>query len=194
MASRVVQQFVQSRLILVLPACGGEVMARSGNRVVPFAAATCCLLAAVTGCHLHRTGHGYILRGQWSLECGDLGCVSASGAEGPSSNVSALPVAPADQATANPELLPWRTRLKARLGSGLFRQKESGERERHYEDSAVSANDSSRLAAPPMPPIPPESPSITKKRATSSANASELGLPSAALSKPESRGSDVVME
>jgi len=171
---------------------GDKVVLRCKTRVVQLTVASCCLLVAATGCHLHRTGHGYILRGQWSLECGDTGFVSAKGVNGQCENCSASPACPTEQ--TKPELLPWRTRLKTRLGARLFHHGESGSQQYPDESVIVSADDSSRLS--PLlvaPPNPPENPSVTKK-STPSGKTTELQVPKTALSKPEFTRPDLVME
>jgi len=173
---------------------GDKVVLRCRIRAVQLAAASCCLLAAATGCHLHRTGHGYILRGQWSLECGDTGCVSVKGIEGQCENCSERSARPAEQAQAEPELLPWRTRLKTRLGDRLFHRGELSGQQCPDKEVIASANDSSRLAPPPMPPpVLPEKPSVTRKLAPSGTT-TDVQLPKTALSKPESKRPDLVME
>jgi len=165
------------------------------TRVVPLVVASCCLLATATGCHLHRTGHGYILRGQWSLECGDTGCVSANGVAGQCKNGTEISARPAEQAQAKPELLAWRTRLKARLGARIFPQGGSAGRECPYEDASVPAHDSSRSAPPPAPfHASPENPGVTSKQPMPSGKTTELQSPTNALSKPGSKRPDLVME
>jgi hypothetical protein len=118
--------------------------------------------------------------------------VSAKGVDGRCDNYSASPARPAEQ--AEPELLPWRTRLKTRLGARLFHHGESGSQQYPDESVIVSADDSSRLS--PLlvaPPNPPENPSVTKK-STPSGKTAELQVPKTALLKLESTRPDLVME
>ena len=69
----------------------------------------CCLLAAISGCSFHRTAHGFILHGgRWSLDHHRENRDPA-----------------AKEASAKPEVLPWRSRLKGyRLGARIFHERD----------------------------------------------------------------------
>jgi hypothetical protein len=86
----------------------------------------CCLLAAASGCHFHRTGHGFIIGGRpWSLEF-DRGCTASADGESACPSCASNFTPSDDQAAAKPELLPWRTRLKGcRLAARIFHRGES---------------------------------------------------------------------
>jgi hypothetical protein len=86
----------------------------------------CCLLAAVAGCQFHRTGHGFIIRGQpWSLEF-NRGDAPAADCQDACDGCARGSAPAADQPAAKPELLPWRSRLKGyRLAARFFRHDES---------------------------------------------------------------------
>lgn len=88
-------------------------------KALRIAGATCCLLLAVGGCQFHRTGHGFIVRNQWSLEL-DTRCMSDE------ANCRVEPI------RDNSEFLAWRNqRKKHPLMDRLF----------HRDESAVAAGE-----------------------------------------------------
>ena len=160
-------------------------------RFVQFVAASCCLLAATTGCNLHRDSHGYVLRGQWALECGDVGCLPANGVAGQCDYCSDCAVCAADQ--AKPEVLPWRARLKTRIGDRLFHRGEFGVQQCSDEGATEAAHHPMQSAPlPAAPSNPPDKPGDPEKLPP--AKATDLEIPKPDFSKPESNRPDVVME
>jgi hypothetical protein len=148
-------------------------------------------MAAAAGCQLNRTGHGYMLRGQWSLECNHTtGCAATNSGD----NCSEISACPTAQSQEKPELLPWRSRLKARIGARLLHREELDDASYPDESSAVSPIQPIPSAPSPEPlPTPPANPS-GKKQSKPSTEASGLKLPKSNLMKPESWRPDLVME
>jgi len=90
-----------------------------GGKRLRYAVAGCCLLLAATGCRFHQTGRGFIVRGQWSLECECKDIPRLSFAADQSDNPSI------EQSQAKPELLRWRIRRRGyRLAARLFGRSE----------------------------------------------------------------------
>ena len=168
-------------------------MARCKTRCILIAVAACVAVSA-TGCRFHRTGHGFILRSQWSLEYGDTDCATAQGIDKPSEKFSPNSARPAEQAQVNPELLPWRSRLKNHhLAARLFHQGESDSEKKPAKNATLAATDSSRWQPPPTTPILPESPRDEGK-AMPSTKPAVLEIPHTTLSQPESRLPDLVLD
>jgi hypothetical protein len=92
----------------------------------------CCSFVGGSGCSVHRTNEGFVLGSHWSLECSERApwvdfrnaadpanpdgepspaTAASDGAAAASPPTSAAAAEP--QAPAKPELLPWRSRLKA---------------------------------------------------------------------------------
>ncbi len=166
-------------------------MLQRGIRVAQLVVAGCCLLAATTGCNLHRSAHGYVLRGQWALECGDVGYLPANGVAGQCDNCSDCAACPADQAT--PEVLPWRTRLKTQIGDRLFHRGEFSVQQCSNEEAAEAARQPMQPAPlPAAPSNPPEKPRVPE--ASPPAKTTDLEIPKTDLSKPESHRPDLVLE
>ena len=133
----------------------------------------CCLFVVASGCRFHRTGRGFVVRGQWSLECETIprlafpatecctcdatGCTTQpSGNEAFARDMPA-PAVSVSKAPEAPELIAWRSRLKNhRLLSRLLRGRGS-----------QTANPSPRI--------------------------DELQLPDGVLTSPEPRWPDLVL-
>ena len=94
----------------------------------------CCVFVGGSGCSVHRTGEGFVFDSHWSLECSERAPwvdfrpaevanadakPGAAAAPSGGADATAPPtIAAAEQPTAaKPELLPWRSRLKARLAA-----------------------------------------------------------------------------
>ena len=74
-----------------------------------------CLVLVVAGCSFHRTGRGFILRGQWALECERHRIPRLSFADNRTDEPSV------ERISERPELLRWRIRRRGyRLASRLF--------------------------------------------------------------------------
>lgn len=189
---------------------------RYKTRFVYSTLAICCVLVAATGCSLHRAGHSCVLRGQWSLECGDGGCLQPSGVFGQCENCSDCTVCPADQ--TKPEVLPWRARLKTRIGDRLFHRGECGATECCDEAACVKSGHPMQPAplpaAPPTPPDkpianlpdsptanppdksianPPDKP-IVPEKSPPTVKTTDLEVPASDLSTPELNRPDIVLE
>jgi len=111
----------------------------------------CCLVSAA-GCRFHRTGNGFVIRGQWSLEWENLPRLSFNEAAArPEAEKTAVPDQP-----ARPELLPWRGRLRGyRIAGRLFG------REQHL--SPAEASSSAAGVAETEPPVSKEETSSQEK-------------------------------
>ena len=82
----------------------------------------CCLMATSAGCSFQRTGRGFILGSQWSLEYRHVPWLAFRSGDA----VQRQDDAPSDGWQADkPELLPWRSRLRERLGSRLFHERDA---------------------------------------------------------------------
>ena len=167
-------------------------MLRCKSRSVQLAAATCCFLAAAAGCNLHRTGHGYVVRSQWSLECGDMGCIPANCTVGQCENCCDCATCPAEP--ARPDVLPWRTRLKTRIGDRLFHRGECDVQQcSNQNKNATPKRPIQPAPFPAAPPKQPEKPSVPEK-SPPAGKTTDLETPKAGLSEPESTRPDLVME
>jgi hypothetical protein len=120
--------------------------------------------------------------------------VSVNGIDGPRQNGPENFAQPAEPAQAKPEVLPWRTRLKSRLGARLFHQDKSEAQPFPDEEATGLANDSSPPPPPPAPLHTPLDNSSVNRKPTSSAKTTELQVPKTALATPEARRPDWVME
>jgi hypothetical protein len=138
---------------------------------------------AAAGCHLYRTDHGFILQARWSLEWSDGGCVPVKGNEGPCEVCSDGLVRPAAQTLVDkPEILPWRTRLKARIGPRLIRDEEFGRQMELGEAAATPVIDSKHLPPPPaMPRATPTAKSPAPRSAIPAAESPEVPSPTPAV-------------
>lgn len=89
-----------------------------GTKVAGTLLLGCCLMAASAGCSFQRTGRGFILGSQWSLEYRHVPWLAfRSGDAVLGQDETSIH----DQQVADkPELLPWRSRLRERFGSRLF--------------------------------------------------------------------------
>lgn len=131
--------------------------ARSINAVLT----CCCLLAITGGCQFHRTGHGFILQGRWSLElntanladrCGGNQCAPCS----PNANSGG-------SAESKPEILAWHSRPKNhRLATKLFHRDDSNEVGPKHPDEGVSMEYKQWQSPKPIP-NPPEMPKSESK-------------------------------
>ncbi len=84
-------------------------------KALQIAGASCCLLLAIGGCQFHRTGHGFIVRNQWSLEL-DTRCMSDE------ANCRVDPI------RDNSEFLSWRNQRRGHpLVERLFHREESAD-------------------------------------------------------------------
>jgi hypothetical protein len=172
---------------------GDKVVARCKTRCILIAVAACVAVSA-TGCQFHRTGHGFMLRSQWSLEYGDTDGAMAQGIDKPSDKLSPDSVRPASQAQADPEILPWRSRLRNRLAARLAHQGEPDSEKKPAKDATLAATDSRRPQSPPTEtPILPKSPHDEGKP-TPSTEPADLQIPNTSLSLPESRRPDLVLD
>jgi hypothetical protein len=176
---------------------GGRIVPRGKAGLVPLAAATCCLVLAATGCNLHRTGHGYILRSQWSLECGDMGYVPSSCAAGQCETCGDCSACSPDP--AKPEILPWRTCLKTRIGDRLFRRGGCGEceiKDCPDGDNGKPVTPKRPIQSAPLPaasPIPPEKPNLPEELPPP-VKTTDLEIPKTDFQQPDCNRPDVVME
>ncbi|MEN6451644.1 MAG: hypothetical protein ABFC96_14225 [Thermoguttaceae bacterium] len=113
-----------------------------------------CLLAAASGCQLHRTGHGFLLSSNWSIECVTSPRLALKFDKDQSQCPAADPTdAPATKRAFDPELLPWRTRLKGRLANRLFGH---GSPNDSASKAGAPADTELAIAAAPLPPPPAE--------------------------------------
>jgi hypothetical protein len=169
-------------------------------KITAFLLLGCCLLAVAPGCCVHRTGHGFIISSQWSLEYRHtpwLTCRSANDAdcttceEGCSKGVENS----AAQAADRPELLPWRSRMKGyRLGDRLFRGRESTGGQHIAELATMPPSRALPVKPPPVPAAGPSDDSEGNDHPASSAKASGLELPNSVGSHPEPDRPDLVVD
>jgi hypothetical protein len=149
----------------------------------------CCLWAAASGCLCHRTPDGFAFGNQVSVEYSHFPWLkfrSAQDANSPNPNTGSV--------AANPELLPWRSRLKGhRLGARAAHERETTGDQYAYE-----------TAATPAAKTPPSEPSIVPTSAlsddaqpaspTPSTKADVLQLPVSVGRLPESNRPDLVID
>ncbi|MFZ1933897.1 MAG: hypothetical protein WCB27_09295 [Thermoguttaceae bacterium] len=121
-----------------------------------------------------------------------MGYVPASSMAAQCDNVSDHAECPAEP--TKPEVLPWRTRLKTRLGDRLFRRGECGVQECSDEAGAKPVRPVQSAPLPAAPPSPPEKPSVAEKLPLPTDQTTDLQVPKANLSEPESKRPDLVME
>ena len=98
------------------------------------------------------------------------------------------------RARQQPEVLPWRTRLKTQIGDRLFHRGECGVQQCSDEEAAEAAHSRSQPA--PLPaahPIRQISP-VSREASPPPAKTTDLEMPKTDLSKPESKRPDLVME
>ncbi|MBN1394069.1 MAG: hypothetical protein JW959_03500 [Pirellulales bacterium] len=134
----------------------------------------CCLLATAGGCRFHRTGRGFILRSQWTLECENIPRLSFS---------TAGPEAPTDeQSSAEPKRLRWRLRRRGyQLASRLFGRGEYAYHgNTHPILSAETREPNDRTGDEDHPPT--------------SEQAVELRPPEASFDSPDSRRPDLAVD
>jgi hypothetical protein len=174
---------------------GDEVVARSNTRCVLVVAVAGCLFAGAAGCQFHRTGHGFVLRSQWSLEYSDTNGVVAQGIDKASESSSPDAVRPIDRVQSEPELLSFRNRFKNhRLAARLFHRDESDGEIGLAKEATVVATPASR-PEPPLATAPTPAESFHDKKALPpSPKPADLRIPSAALSQPESKRPDLVLD
>ncbi|MEN6458456.1 MAG: hypothetical protein ABFC63_05955 [Thermoguttaceae bacterium] len=126
------------------------------RRRLRYALAGCLLTAALAGCQFHRTERGFALRSQWSLECD--GCPrltigSQKAPEPPQAKPSDVKAAVA----AEPEVLPWRTRLKNRIAARVLGRNEPGsDSVSHRDHDSRQARSEIAAESVPLPPPPDE--------------------------------------
>ncbi|MCE5266477.1 MAG: hypothetical protein LLG00_01135 [Planctomycetaceae bacterium] len=122
------------------------------------ALAGCLSVAALAGCQFHRTGHGFVLRSQWSLECDPVPRLSVGAAKNADARVAdkAAGQAGEKKVAAKPEVLPWRSRLKARITGKLFGRNASAVGA--AQSRAISPPDSEWVTARSSLPPPPKEP------------------------------------
>jgi hypothetical protein len=120
------------------------------------ALACCCLLAATAGCQIHRTGHGFILQGHWSLELNTANPADRCGENQRTANAGD---ARSDgSAESKPEILAWHARPKNhRLAAKLFHRDNADEGQKKYPDEGVTT-DCKQLESPKPIANPPEMP------------------------------------
>ena len=158
---------------------GGLRVLSCQSRRLRNALAGCSLIVALAGCQFHRTGHGFVLRSQWSLECDHcrprLTFGPQKGTEQPQladqtagkGDRHLLPERPegcctqkgtgtfSGRTAAQPEVLPWRSRLKGyRLAARIFGRNGPGGSGR--ADSGPSPKPGLATSPPPLPPPPDE--------------------------------------
>jgi hypothetical protein len=172
---------------------GDKVVERHKTRCVLIAVAA-CLAASASGCKMHRTDRGFMVRSQWSLEYGNTDGMLAQGADKPPEGFSSASTRPDAQAQAKPEVLPWHSRLREhRIAARLFHQGEAGNEKQSTKGLALADSDSSRSCPPPpATPVLPESPRDEGKP-TNSVKPACLQIPSTELTLPESRPPDLVL-
>jgi hypothetical protein len=96
---------------------GGRGMLGRETRFLIIAIVGSCLLAATSGCKFHRSSRGFVLRGQWALECERMPPKFSC-----QPNCSELSSdRQVERASVQPETLPWRSRLRGyHLASRIF--------------------------------------------------------------------------
>lgn len=125
-------------------------MTRCRTQCALVAVAACCLLAGATGCQAHRTGRGFVLRSQWSLEYGDTEGSAVPTTETPSEVAAPGSARSLEQISSKPELLPWRGRLKNhRLAARLANPEPSDSVRTVSQEVVLAATDSKRWQPPP---------------------------------------------
>jgi len=121
-----------------------------------------------------------------------MGCVPASSGGAQCENCCDCTPCPVEQ--AKPEVLPWRTRLKTRIGDRLFHRGDGSIQPCCGEEKSDTANHPVVPAPfPAAPPNLPDKPSVPEK-SPPSAETTDLQMPKADLSQPESKRPDLVME
>ena len=90
----------------------------------------CCLAVAISGCACHRTGHGFVLSSPWSLEYNRSHApwLAFRSAKDPPCDTRNSDCVVTDKGgvVSQPDVLPWRSRLKGyHLGVRIFRGAES---------------------------------------------------------------------
>jgi hypothetical protein len=121
-----------------------------------------------------------------------------SGVFGQCDNCSDCSACNADQ--VKPEVLPWRTRLKTRIGDRLFHRGEFGVQD--CCDECMTPKHSVQPAPLPVAPLtPPEKPiatppdkPIVPEKSPPTVKTADLEVPDADLSTPELKRPDVVLE
>jgi hypothetical protein len=85
-----------------------------------------CFLLAAAGCQFHRTGHGFIVQSQWSLEYDNTPRLALNTEAVPTGNESGLAhIQPAKPTLPKPELLPWHAHPRGyRLAGRIFKRGE----------------------------------------------------------------------
>ena len=156
----------------------------------------CGLLAATSGCSFHRTGHGFVVGSQWSLEYNRTPWLTFRSADGvdPGDDPSDLKLADDDSVAKRPELLPWRSRLKGyRFGARIFRGRSSMP---DQHDPQRSTPLLARLLPTKPPPAPTATPSDNSEEDDSrplASEADEIQLPTHFDPLPEPSRPDLVV-
>lgn len=110
-----------------------------------------CVALAASGCRCHRTGRGFVIRSQWTLECDNVPRLSFDNP--PDADTT---VAQADD-ERKPELLRWRIRRRGyQLASRLLGHSDDAADQRH--GLFASASQKSEEQSPAVLPEPPEVP------------------------------------
>jgi hypothetical protein len=160
------------------------------------ALAASCLLVGASGCHFQRTGHGFIVGSQWSLELNTANCLAAHCTESPPDKFCLAPAHPNQEAKADPELLRWRSRLMSRLAATrLQRNGESGSAATPRETTPSAPARASRERPAAVERAVSLSPCHDDKPTPSaSGQPIALEIPSTASSLPERRRPDLVLD
>jgi hypothetical protein len=179
----------------------------------------CCLAASVGGCAFCRTDQGFVISSQWSLEyrrvpwlafhtnTGADGCVcgnTCSDVTTCKKNSCAFSddkePTPSDDSN-QPELLPWRSRLKShRLGSRIFHGKESSEDLTVSESTApssetmVSSKESPPIVPPPPPPDAGEEKTNGLRQSSEDKKDAKITMPNQGVVPSELKRPDLVIE
>ncbi len=107
-------------------------------------------------------------------------------------NVSDRAECPAEP--TKPEVLPWRTRLKTRIGDRLFHRGECGVQECSDDGHAAPNHPVPIAPLPAAPSNPPEKSDVAEKPTPPGDQVGDLQVPKTDLSQPESKRPDLVLE
>jgi len=127
----------------------------------------CCSFVGGSGCSVHRTGEGFVFDSHWSLACSehapwldfrpsaDLAAADGKPVAATTASGGAEPASPpkdaacvTQQTPAKPELLPWRSRLKARLAARGLPGQEATSSGPSAEASSAASDDATRETDP----------------------------------------------
>lgn len=138
-----------------------------------------CISVAASGCRCHRTGRGFVIRSQWTLECDNV--PSLSFGTPPDADTA---VTHADD-ERKPELLRWRIRRRGyQLASRLLGRSGDGADQRHglFASAAQKSEEQSPAVLPKPPEVPPEE-ALAKSSETDKAGRSSKNRPPLKVAK-----------